>query len=300
MFLGLNTQGSCSDFAGAQRVLERMSRTDNGKARAPKEFGFPLGGHNKSVTWVRELPDGEIAFRLYQTDVVVWSPDNTVYVENYGTSTTSKFAHRFLPERIHLHYPTERRGMSGGANTIGFRAGGEFHICQGEDVVQFYEDEDGWRPERSMLNAIKLPTMAGAAKTRKLYADLNLRDFAIWLEVAPAHLQDVEHIEYDLERCINALADRDFRSAAEHLPLIKEPSGFGTAERMRPLGVITPYGFHVTMGSVAKLKLALQDWENLIGVEAREVWDRKAYDRGMSRVREMDALGLSVYGLGPQ
>lgn len=301
MFMGVKTQGCCDSYEGAKAVLSKASRTPTGKQRSEKEYGFPLGGHNKAVTWVREREDGAIAFRLYQTDVVAWHSTEEFEVENYGTTTTSGFASRFLPAGIHLHYPVERRGASGGHRTIGFKRPDDYAICQG-DVVLFQPTADSgfWAPDPDTCNEIKLPTTANAKAAREVYQRLNLRDFAIWLEVAPMHLGDVEHAEWDLQECMDALEKRDFRQAAMHLPLIKEPSGFGTADRMKPLPITTPWGSHVTMGSLAKLKLAIWDWENLLDTEERKVWERKAFNRGMARVQEMDALGLSVHDLGPE
>lgn len=56
----------------------------------------------------------------------------------------------------------------------------------------------------------------------------------------------------------------------------------------------------ITMGCIGKLKLAMWDYHDLLTIETRKVWDRKEFDRRMARVREMDALGLRAYNLGPQ
>lgn len=313
MLMGVrsNAGGSCHDYASAQRVLERAGKTPTGKQRQPKKKGFPLGGHAKSVTWVRELDNGAIAFQLYDTDVVIWAPDNSVYIDNFGTVTTSSFATRFLPAGVRLNHPTERRGYSGGHNTIAFTTQmevktygtyrGGVHLCQGS-LVRFVEQGEWWVPDEDTCDDITLPVGIDRAKTRDMARHFHLREFENWLSMAPMHLaatdEPVEHHSWDLVSCMNALEKREWRRAAEHLPLIEDKGAFGN--EIKPLAILTARrDEHVTMRSLAKLKLAMWEDHSLLRLETRKVWDRKTYDRGMKRVKEMDALDLSVSGLGP-
>lgn len=289
-------------------MLGRASKTPTGKQRRAKDKGFPLGGHNKSVTWVRERADNAIAFTLYSTDVVTWHPDNSVEIDNYGTVTTSRFAERFLPAGVHLHHPVYRRGgVSGGANTIGFRTAAEDEgyrsaICQG-DVVRFQPiADDLWLPDESTCYDLCLPIGVDRRKARELSKYYNLRDFEAWLSMAPIALASggdrIEHNDWELDICMEALEARNFRLAAEHLPLVKDTGAYGT--ELKPLPITTSrFDEHITASSLSRLKLAMWREEGVLRTETRTAWDRSDWDRGMRRVKELTRLGVDVRGLGP-
>ncbi len=83
-----------------------------------------------------------------------------------------------------------------------------------------------------------------------------------------------------------------------HLPTIKDTGAFGN--ELKPLRIVVPrHDEYVTMSSLAKLKLAMWQEHGLLEMETRKVWERKDYDRGMARVKEMASLDLHVSGLGP-
>ncbi len=303
MFLGISDAGgTAASYADAVKVLQRAALTPTGRKRLEKPEGYPLGGHSKSVTWVRKDDDGAIAFTLYHTDVVLWHPDNSFEIDNYGTVTTSGFAHRFLPAGMHLHRPTYRRGCEGGHRGIGYRDGGQ-HICFG-DIVRFVPRGDSWAPDEATCDEVLLPVGVDRRAARALSKCYNLRDFELWLSMAPMHLAGtesaVEHAEWDLDQCLNALVRRDFRQAAAHLPLISEPEGFGTAKLMKPLAIATRRGdSHITMASLSKLKLALWSRERAIIVEGRKTWAQREFLRGMTRLRELRSLNADLCTWGP-
>ena len=264
------------------------------------------------VASIYERSDGAIAFRLYQTDVVVSHSTEEVEVDNYGTRTTSGFAEHFLPIGIHLHYPSTRCGVTGGSNIISYceHADGaallwedRYHICQG-DAVRFQpHDNNLWKPDPDTCYDITLPMGVDRGKARDLAKRLHFKEFESWLSVAPLYLEaagdPVEHDEWDIDECMNALEKRDWRQAAMHLPLVKE-GAFGNGDRMRPLPIRTSrWDEHVTMTSFAKMKTAIWDWKNLLDVETRKTWARSEFDRRMAKVRELKTLGVSTHGLGP-
>ena len=54
-----------------------------------------IANNSKNTMWVRrDAETGDIRFRLHDTDVVVWHPDNSVTIENYGSASTSAFGPR--------------------------------------------------------------------------------------------------------------------------------------------------------------------------------------------------------------
>ena len=290
-----------ASYADAVAAFEAASLTPTGKQRRVKPDGFPLGGHAKSVTWVRQEESGAVVFMLYSTDVVVWSPDNSVEIDNYGTVTTSGFASRFLPSGIHLNYPVARRGSSGGHKTITYVSDRDgvrsYNVCHG-GLVRFVEHADVWLPDEDTLDTMKFPEL-DRARCRALALKYHLRDFEMWLSMAPMHL-DIEHEGWDLGHVAMALKHRDFATAAAHLPLIKPGSGFGTAKRINPLPIRTrSWEQHVTMGSLSKLKLALWEDEEMLDDVKFKTMPQDEFNRAMRRVREMEALGLDVHNYGP-
>mgnify|MGYP001169639493 CR=1 FL=1 len=265
------------------------------------------GTMRSKVASVYERSDGAIAFRLYQTDVVVWNPDNSVEIDNYGSQTTSGFAKRFLPCSIYLNYPTVRRNMIGGANTIQFHTHPDrpdlswedrYHVCQGS-IVRFTEQDGAWLPDESTCYDIRLPVGMDRKKFREVAKRYHLKEFENWLSMAPIHL-DIHHVEWDTHTCMAALEAREFRVAAEALPTILETSAFGLCDRTQPLPIHTLPGKYISMASLAKLKLAIQDHEGLRVDEVRRTWSVRDYNNGMKRVRELSNLGMAVHDLGPR
>jgi hypothetical protein len=283
-----------SSYTEARRALKAARDSVDGRL-SKYDNGWPLGGHSKSVCRVREDRDeGWIAFRLYDTDVVSWYRDGSVEIDNYGSATTAHFARRFLPGGIWLSYPTVRHGVEGGHKGIYYRAGDDWsttRVCFG-GLVRFRRRGGYWRPDEHTLDRIRFPEL-DLRRTREVSAKYHLRDFENWLSMAPRHLE-LEHRKWDMWMCCDALEVRDFRTAAIHLPLVKEPRGFGVAGRMRPLPIrTTRYDEHVTMTSLRKLKLALWEIDGLVtDIEVTSL-PRSEFDRRMARVREMNALGLS-------
>ncbi len=97
-----------------------------------------------------------------------------------------------------------------------------------------------------------------------------------------------------------ALKHRDFRKATQNLPVII-PDKFDTVAAVAAcaLPVLTYRGEYVTMGSLAKLKLALWEDEGLIGTETHRTVDCRTYANGMARARELEALGCyNPWGMG--
>lgn len=298
---------SVHNYDTARAALERAMKTPTGKRRTAKQYGFHLGlSRNHGVTWVREDDDGTINFRLYDTDVVIWHPDNSVEIDNFGSTTTSEFARRFIPAGMHLAYPVERRGECGGHRGIYYRVetepgerwSGKGMVCFG-GMPRFRQDANGdWRPDADTIDAVKFPVL-DRKKARAAVAGIPLKDFESWLSMAPHHLR-IEHDCWDLDDCLAALAKRDFTLASMFLPLITIPNGFAAHERITPVPIIVKgRDAVVTMGSIAKLRQAIYaEADAYETVELTEI-ERDTFDRHMARVRQLVALGAarhSEYG----
>lgn len=84
MYCGVKLDVSVHDYDSAYEALaERAKRAkvrgaDVLDPNVRTEAG--LGHHRSTVTSIRLLRDSSVACRLYNTDVVVWHPDNSVSV----------------------------------------------------------------------------------------------------------------------------------------------------------------------------------------------------------------------------
>lgn len=290
-------------YAAAEAALAKYKALEATKRRRkPMPVGtYPLGGHAKSVTWVRQEDGGEIAFQLYDTDVVTWRPDNSVVIDNYGTVTTTGFASRFLPRGISLNFPTSVRGREGGNKGIEFSADmgnrwGSRHICQG-GLARFIEQDGAWVPDETTLDPINLLDI-DRKMAREATAGLPWKDFEMWLSMAPMHL-DLDHEVFDLEHCLTGLRKRDFRFAAVHLPTVTIPNGWGAADRIKPLPIaVRDSNKPITMGSLNKLKLAIWEDAGAIGTTQHMTVPCAEYKRRMARARELQNLGLDYWHVG--
>lgn len=291
-------------YADAQAALERASLTPTGRNRIAKPYGFHLGLNcNHGVTWVRSLADRSIAFRLYGTDVVTWHPDDSVTIQNFGTVTTSGFASRFLPGTISLRHPSK----GGGDRAITYRppiddddwrsAWKAARICHGH-AVRMIRNGDTWAPAQTTIDPIKFPVLDPAA-ARGVAKRYHLKDFANWLGVAPAHMALV-HEGFDLDECLAALERRDFTAAAVTLPTVTIPRGWGAAARITPLPIVTPGSRDnvVTLGSIAKLKLAIWHGQGMMHDVSQPTWSTSEYARHMRRVNALASVGVSCWSLG--
>ena len=300
MFTGVHQfryAGRVTSYAEAQQVLEKYRHTPKRRLRERKAYGYHLGTScNYGVTWVRDEIDESIAFRLYDTDVVSWSPDNSVTIKNWGSATTSDFARQFLPPGISLRHETRNGGDTGITFCTTHDGNWRDHsICFGSSVTFEQADDGIWLPQQDTCDVFALPGPVNKQAARKLSERYRMRDFDNWLAMAPRHI-NLEHDHWHRETCLAALEARDFRTATVHLPLVKVPEGFGLADRMKPLPITTRHWQEcVTMASLAKLKLAMWADEGILTTVSQRVLPLVDYERCMRRVREMRALGIRTW-----
>lgn len=301
MFMGVTAHRNVqrvSSYEQAQAVLRDAAKTPKGRQRAEKTYGFALGGYSKSVKWVRKEVDESIVFRLYDTDVITWYPDDSFDVDNFGSVTTSGFASRFTPAGVGLRH--EARG--GGDCGIYYCTGETeepdkwgchwlvHHICFGS-VVRFRPDGERWLPDLDTLGTIEFqePVPGMSRALGKMYP---LRDFERFLSMAPLHLE-LTHEGFDVDECADALLKRDFRRAAVHLPLIAIGRGFGIADRIKPLNIATRWRDEVvTMSSLRKLRIALAAEEGWYEKKSYTTLPLARYEKLRAKQREMEKLGL--------
>ena len=86
------------DYAEAKRQWEIRPRWRSGD---PEEA--QLGSPNQKQLLLHPVPDGGIAARLYQLDVLTWYPDGRVRIWAYSSSATQGFVRNLMPDvRVHF------------------------------------------------------------------------------------------------------------------------------------------------------------------------------------------------------
>lgn len=290
----------CDSYTTARHSLAVAVEKSNGK-RIHGD-AIPLAAHSKSVTSVRQRPDESIAFRLYDTDVVTWHPDDSVTIRNFGTNTTTDFAYRFLPRGFYLAYETTK----GGNRTISFpdRPRGEQgywadkSVCEGAAVRFEPLGAEAWAPDPATVSPLGFPELDRRV-ARTISAEYHLSDFNNWLAMAPLHI-DLEHHETDLHGCAQALRERNFAEAVAYLPLINvEKGSFGRSRDDHKVIPVETYTWReaVTWQSFERMKLWL--WAHFGAFEAVEFISLPAteFERRMKRVRQLATIGqASMWG----
>ena len=288
MYMGISAHRQArpvGSYDDACRALEAATVTKSGKTRSPGTWGFPLGAHYKSVTHIRER-EGDIVFRLYDTDVVTWHPDNSFTIDSWASKTTAEFASRFTPPGVYLNASCVLRLQRGGD-------WGDRIICHADATVR--EVAPGiWAPDEDGLRPFRYPVL-DQRMAREIRKEYPFADFDNWLSMAPMHL-DLEHAGVDCEDVAKALKQRDFRTAAVHLPLVSETSAFGI--KLRPLAIATPHGRAVTMSSLARFKDWLYDNEGALSWEETKVLTQREFDRYTKRITALAKAGIGTWRAG--
>lgn len=210
MYLGLRSHGQRADrYEDAVRIFQRYSRTETGRARKEKLYGFPMHGKT-NVRWVRCDIDGSIVFRLYNTDVLTYYPDGLVEIEAYPSKTTSDFLYPLLP----LGIGTTHLGVIEARDPQG-----EYRVYRSSDALKFRQSGEGWEVEGDLGHFYQVRSLKSKDQ-RRVEADYHLVEFRQWAEPAVHHL-NVRISDGRLGRAgelLEALKERRFRDALEVVP----------------------------------------------------------------------------------
>lgn len=217
-FTGVSAYEACMRvecFSSARRALEACKLTPTGRQRSEKANGYHLGKAAKGVRWVRETRDGSIAFRLYNTDVVVWHKDGSLTITAYPSVTTTQFARRFLPRGLY----TTALGL------IGFnpKAGWDWSnttYCRASSPVRMVQTEaGGWEPVMEDLECQPFTWLVTDRKAaRKAVEGYDFDGLKGYMRLMTYHNVKIDHIKDDMWASLEALEAGDFRNAAAHLP----------------------------------------------------------------------------------
>lgn len=286
-----------SCYADAQCVLESCSKTPTGRNRKEARDGFPLGSTNRGQTTVRTIGDGSIAFKLYDTDVVVWHKDNSCTIEAYPTVTTVGFAGRFIPPGV----STSARGLIhyDATGTAGWR---DRRVCRGLQPVRFVpNDQGGWEPAPEDLEHQSFRYLVlERPKARVVSKRYPWTDFKTWLELMAGHRVEIDHVEADGDTALEALEAREFRTAAEHLSVIivnHRAWGGNQSSKLDNIVVRGPDNY-VSMASVERLRnYAYADEGAFSDFEALTLTFTE-FENHNKRLKHLEKAGISTHRYG--
>lgn len=299
MFMGVRAYhqvARVTNYSQARKVLEACKLTPTGRQRRPVDGAYPLGLMRRGATCVHEF-DGKIAFRLYDTDVVVWHPDDSFEVDNYGTSTTTGFAAHFTPPGIHLHHPSREGGhVMVSYPTARHQMWQDRAMVQGSVIHFKPAGDDLWAPDLDTcdeLHFLRIDPIK-ARELRKLYNFTNLAAQAGML----TRYVEIEHEGFDLDDCIDALEVGDMRKLIAHLPLIEDQRHYGRWPTGWP--VRTRRGDIVGPASVERLRLALLDYHGAIEDVTFKVITEGELEKHMRLLRPLRKLNIASWRIGPR
>lgn len=86
------------------QALEYWSSAKPWRGEVGENDDRPLKHRRNRNMGVRKLANGNIAFRFHHTDVVTYTPANTVWLVPYASVSTDAFASALTPERIYAGF----------------------------------------------------------------------------------------------------------------------------------------------------------------------------------------------------
>lgn len=243
---GMSTHGfpSLGSYAQARKHFDSVRPWDskyNQNNERPigernvKTCGYGYYGErfNKAM---RELDDGSIAFRLYQTDCVIWHPDNTLTIQGYMSMSTSCFIGMLAPENV-----SHQIGRKNWDEPVLHLRG--IYPSKAERALPWEQSRSIWRDYWNSGMIIQCSRPVRLRRTRKL-----------WLPVKPDELTPFEMFRVD-----RAAARR--ASAKYHLSELHQIVNAAIALAGRP--VLPPTQ---TSGSMDRIMAALREEQYLTAV----------------------------------
>lgn len=292
-YTGVRLPNNVSSYADARRTLEHRAKTSKVRAAevlVPGGISAGLGHPRSDVTRIRMLRDESIACRLYNTDVVVWHPDNRVTVESYPSVTTGDFANALLPQGLWLGGESEMMSFFPTTTWSNWRERwAAARICNGSGT---YVEQDGsWVPEQDTLRPmVLLETDRGQA--RAVSRAYQLAAFKTWL-FAACPLIEIEHSITDFACCAEHLLRSEWREAARYLPAVSGAGHFGT--QIKPL-FYNHQGRPVTLTSVDYLRRWLYHREGATTTSEVATMPLAQYEQQRKARKQLESTGVWLRG----
>lgn len=155
------------------------------------------GKEGSRVMGVRLLASGDVCFRYHDTDVVVWSADDTVRVNTYPSRATCEFANRFLPRDVYL----QGEGSQLRVDAVVYPVVWHISITASGDVVHANPGTHFWR------------RTIDQRKARALIAQTKLGEYTAWHKVMFAMVKDT----------FGGTKDRPYVSPRDALEMLDAP-----------------------------------------------------------------------------
>jgi hypothetical protein len=127
---------------------------------------------------VRLNKDGDVIFRLWNTDCVIYRADGTLELEGYASALTNSFIRALTDHTVSV----DLRGASG---FVVFTGPGRDHGTFFDDSIALVRDaHGGWTPHPDMrLHEVMVPHL-DRQRTREVLKASGYHDFANWARAA--------------------------------------------------------------------------------------------------------------------
>lgn len=300
---------STTDFPGFAKatyadVLARFEATKPWRSKYNPHNERPIGARaiktndgykpNKAM---RQLDDGSIAFRLFDTDCVIWHPDGTLTIEGYPSMSTNAFIGCLTPEGIShgfrgrrdpedpvLHLmPVVRHKRSWGDFDGPDWRSGEIVRCDRPVKLHYNAAQKRWVPsEPDALQAFHVPTIdrRHAREASRMYNLPTLSKVinAVTALAAPAVIPQAG--QFGMSAIMELLQAEDYVGAISIMPR-GQTKGFGG----RWLGSTNG----VRPGFLRELRDHIYDHEGVITWVEKHSLSPAAYKRYIRDTNRFDA-----------
>ncbi len=252
---------------------------------------------------MRKLEDGSIAFRLFDTDVVVYHPDETITIQGYATMSTSGFIDALAPAGIQhsyrqirfngrlshtedpvLHLMPTRAETYGSDRTYQIPVWSKAMVIRCDDAVRLTYSADGvWVPvDLDDLVPFQVPTLdrKAARAVSKQYGLTTLQQVVnamIALKAAPPPFTGNGY-STDFRAIMQALEAGDTMAAVELMPR-GTTQAFGKTHG-------TERG--VQPGFITRLRNHIYEHEGVVDRVAKQTLTSHGYRKYVADVRRFE------------
>jgi hypothetical protein len=166
-----------ADYQSAQSLWDRCQKHRKGTSHFDSRSLFDRYRDNSQIILDTK---GQISFRLYDTDVVVFDPDGTVILDPVATQSTRNFVHAILERGV---YPlwTDRHANNPDKLT---QVGDQVYHTPGFAALRW--DTTGDSPEWTLVGGAEPMVRPGLdrSKSRQVLAQSGYHEFVAWLKAA--------------------------------------------------------------------------------------------------------------------
>lgn len=144
----------------------------------------PLARRGNDNLTIRQYDDGDIAVRLYYTDVITYHTDGTITLDPYGSTTTNRVVWSILGPHVNPHWSDSKPHVT--------RVGGRYYHTP--EYAHIQPHNEGWE----LLGGskpIEVPYL-NRKLAKQALEDHDYNTFVVWLETQIRLNLDPRHLSW--------------------------------------------------------------------------------------------------------